>query len=332
MRRSPLWQGCILASILVLLVSAAAIALRPGGASGSRPGFGHVFLIVGENASLRQITPRHAPYLTGEIKPRAAWLTRYHAVASGSLADYVAMLSGQYVACHRRDAPPVRRKGRRPCHQNVDNLYRQLDVRRVSWLQWNESAARPCDMSDHGVPQSRNTYVAHHSPALYFDSVQRRHSSPTVAPSRECREKVVSAGTTGPNDMSAFEAALATGEVARFNLVIPNNCENGHDRCGNRDRIRQFDDFLAREIPLIEASPAFDADATIIVTWDEGAHGARDALHVLLAAVGRQVRPGVYGGARYTHYSLLRTLEDGFGITHHLRRAARARAITGIWR
>jgi hypothetical protein len=35
---------------------------------------------------------------------------------------------------------------------------------------------------------------------------------------------------------------------------------------------------------------------------------------------------------RLTHYSMLRTLEDGFGITRHLAHAAKAKPITGIWR
>lgn len=58
------------------------------------PGFGRVFLIVGENASAGQVTARTAPYLTNSIRPEAAWLTRYFAVAERSLGNYVAMVSG----------------------------------------------------------------------------------------------------------------------------------------------------------------------------------------------------------------------------------------------
>src|SRR5439155_21305953 len=140
----------------------------------------------------------------------------------------------------------------------------------------------------------------------------------------ECRQKVLPAGTTGPNDMSTFNSALGAGQVAQFNLVIPNDCENGHDPCGTHDPFRQFDDFLAREVPLIEASPAFGSGGTIIVTWDEGADPPRNPKHVLLAVLGNHVKPGVYGKRRYTHYGLLRTLEDGYGISHHLAHATRA--------
>jgi phosphatidylinositol-3-phosphatase len=42
------------------------------------------------------------------------------------------------------------------------------------------------------------------------------------------------------------------------------------------------------------------------------------------------VRPGVYS-ARYDHYSLARTLEDAFGVSH-LAHARHAHAIAGVWR
>src|SRR5262249_23582591 len=66
---------------------------------GGVPAFGHVFLIVGENASFSEITRRHAPYVTGTLIPHGAWLTHYFALTDGSLGDYAAMVSGQFVRC-----------------------------------------------------------------------------------------------------------------------------------------------------------------------------------------------------------------------------------------
>ena len=62
------------------------------GAAGTVPRFGHVFLIVGENTSFEQVTPAHAPFLTGTVKPQGAWLTNNHSfVKSSSLGQYIAM-------------------------------------------------------------------------------------------------------------------------------------------------------------------------------------------------------------------------------------------------
>jgi hypothetical protein len=51
----------------------------------------------------------------------------------------------------------------------------------------------------------------------------------------------------------------------------------------------------------------------------------------LWAAAGPQVQPGVYGGS-FTHYSFLRTLEDGFGLDSYLGFAAGAAPINTIWK
>jgi hypothetical protein len=40
----------------------------------------------------------------------------------------------------------------------------------------------------------------------------------------------------------------------------------------------------------------------------------------------------MYRGGPFSHRSLLRTLEDGFGLRQHLRNAARARPISLIWK
>jgi acid phosphatase len=272
----------ILVALLVIGMASATQA-RPAGGDGV-PGFGHVFLIVGENTSFRQVSPRNAPYLTGTVIPNGAWLTNYHGLTDGSLGDYAAMVSGQFVMCERSndfsftsgDVP-----GQIACHQSVDNLFHQLDGRGIPWQEWTESATNSCDMFDHGTTWSRNLFVSHHSPALYFDDIQANHGSEDVIPSSECREKVLAAGTTGPNDMS------------------------------------------------VQASPEFGADGLIVLVWDEGSDA--DPLHVGGALLGPEVKPS-RRAAKLDHYSLLRTLEDGFGIARHLAHAAHARPFTGVWR
>jgi hypothetical protein len=112
-------------------------------------------------------------------------------------------------------------------------------------------------------------------------------------------------------------------------MIIPNDCENGHDRCATHNAVHQFDDFVAREVPKIQASPEFGTDGLIVVVWDEGSDA--DPLHVGGALLGPHVKPST-SARKFDHYSLLRTLEDGFGISHHLAHAARAHAFTGVWR
>jgi len=138
--------GIGLASALVLAVTAALAATQAGAskaaaADGARvsarattenvPGFGHVFLVIGENTTYSHLTTTNAPYLMTSIRPRSAWLANYYAATRWSQANYVALVTGQFNRCEQRD-------GGIACHQNTDNLYHQLDVAGLSWQVWLE--------------------------------------------------------------------------------------------------------------------------------------------------------------------------------------------------
>lgn len=256
------------------------------------PTFGHVFLLIGENKDLSAFTATDAPYIINTLKPESAWFTDYNAVASGSLSDYIALTSGQYAACQTIG----------PCGQfTVPNLFAQLGA--GNWMDWNESMPSNCYPKDSGSLDGENFYQAGHNPALWYTGLP-------------CSTYDVPAGTTGPDDMSAFNSALASGTVPEFNLVTPNNCEDGHNSCNGPGTLAyaagEYNNFLQKEIPLIEASPAFGSNGVIFVTDDEGKEAVHD-LHTLMAVIGPQVQPGTFSNF-YDHYSSLATIEQGLGL------------------
>jgi phosphatidylinositol-3-phosphatase len=330
-----------LAASLPLFAGPTMLAAAPGssavsvssGAEGV-PSFGHVFVIIGENTELGQLNKSNSPYLLNQVKPQSAWLTSYFALTHFSEANYVGMTSGQYTRCQQFDGSAE------ACHQDVDNLFHQLDVAGVSWQSWMESMPAPCTLASTGSPRDLNHYGAKHNPAIFYDNIEGAGGVwSSTNPSTECLTKDIPTGGTGPNDMSTFDAALATGDVARFNYVVPNECEDGHDNCkpvGNS--ITQFDNFLAREVPKIMSSPAFGADGLLLITFDEGTSNRGDGNghqfsgggNIAFVALGPLVQPGVYGDT-FDHFSLLRTLEDGYGITTYLANAAAAKPINNIW-
>jgi hypothetical protein len=289
------------------------------------PRLRHVFLIVGENTSAKEITAAHAPYMVGRLKPRAAWLPGYRSFKrSSSLGQYIAMVSGQYTKCEANNDLPA------TCHQKVANLFSQLDAAGSSWTDWEQSMTNACDIFDHGMAWAKNIYSAHHNPAIYFTQIYGAKYDEAVAASPKCRAGDVSTGTTAPNDTTALDAALRAGRVSDFNLIVPDDCANGHDPCGTTDHVRQFDDFLAKEIPRIESSPGYGASDAIIVAWDEGNDPPFDVTNPLLAVTGAAVKPGVYEG-RYDHFGLERTLADALGVAP-LAHARSARPLAAIWR
>ena len=106
--------------------------------------------------------------------------------------------------------------------------------------------ANPCGPVDDGAAWAKNIYSAHHNPALYFTQLQGGTVDEAITPAAPCRTFDLPMGTTGPNDTTAFDQAVSTGNVGNLNVVVPNDCANGHDPCGTRDRVRQFDDSLVR--------------------------------------------------------------------------------------
>jgi hypothetical protein len=303
------------------------------------PSFGHVFVIIGENTELGQINKSDAPFLMGQIKPNAAWLTNYFAVTHFSEANYSALTSGTYTKCQQFDGSIA------SCHLGVENIFHQLDSVGVPWQSWMESMPAPCYLVSAGSPKTFNHYGAKHNPAVFYDNVEGAGgvwSSDPAGQSTECQTQDIPAGGTGPNDMSTFNQAVTSGNVGRFNFIVPNECEDGHDNCKPQGNgVAQFDAFLGKEVPLIENSPTFslDPNAVLIITFDEGTSNQGPGSskqfdgggNVAFAAVGPQVATGTDSHS-YNHYSFLRTMEDGFGITSYAGNAASASPINTIWK
>jgi len=318
-----------------MLVGPASTANATAGLEGV-PSFGHVFLIIGENTTYSHLKTSNAPYLLGTIQPQSAWLTNYYGATHWSEANYVAMVSGQFTNCQQHDLGVE-------CHQDVDNLYHQLDQAGVGWKVWLEAGTARCDFGGHHCTSDTSCpldgFYTTGNPPILFDDIEGPGGvwSPTT-PSEECLANDVPAGTND-DPMGTFDAALASGDVPAFNMIIPNGCDDGLGNCKPvNNRYTQFDDFLAQQVPQIEASPAFGSDGVIIVTYDEDEraggvakkHGFGSGGHVVCAILGPQVVPGSYDTQWY-HYSLLRTLEDGFGIPAYLGDAANVTPIDTIW-
>src|SRR5690348_6674503 len=137
------WRFALAAVVCVLAVAAPAQAAGLEGV----PAFGHVFVLMGENQGLNKLTAAHSPYLTRTLKPRSAYLTRYTGVTlGGSLANYMAMVSGRFSRCDAADDLPSPR-----CSHPWDSLFGQLDRKGLSWREWAQSADDACDIVDHGA-------------------------------------------------------------------------------------------------------------------------------------------------------------------------------------
>lgn len=114
----------------------------------------------------------------------------------------------------------------------------------------------------------------------------------------------------------------ATSLAGSVNFIIPDICNDMHD-CG----VAAGDRWLSAHVPEIESWD--DAHrGLLIVTFDEGEYSATN--HIATVMAGPMVNPGTYAQA-INHYSVLRLIEDNFGLPYR-GQSAYATPISGVIR
>jgi len=290
--------GSLLALLVVLIavVVLAAIVLAtrsasnapPSGATGSPPGaasgaagtggkrvFGHVYVIVLENHSLSQALAA-MPYLK-QLGADGASATNYRGVTHPSQPNYIALFGG--------DTYGITNNSRHDLA--APNLADQLEKGGHSWAVSAENYPGGCfkGATAKGGDDGAGTYARKHNPAISFKSI-------SGSPVRCARI----------HDLSSFDA----GE-ADFQLIVPNLCNDAHD-CP----LGTADAWLREFVPQVTDSEAFRKDGVLFVTFDEDDSKGENI--VPLVAVGASVKPGATSDHAYTHYSLLRTIEDNWAL------------------
>jgi hypothetical protein len=123
---------------------------------------------------------------------------------------------------------------------------------------------------------------------------------------------------------------LAGGSLANYSLIVPNQCFDMHGTggCGSTSLITLGDSYVAAAVNQIMSSQVWnEGNNAIVITWDEddfsdsgqpgtGCCGANPGGgHVATIVIKNHGHDGhVVDNTAYNHYSLLRTMEDAFGL------------------
>ena len=313
MRRSPVDRRRVALSVVALLLTAVALAAcaapgtarvphDPAGAVDSGPGYtaagglpvltrpyAKVMIIAEENEEdSAVIGSRDAPYLTrlAHTYGNATDMQAGYPVDCPSLAAYLIITSGgRHGICD--DDPPSAH------HLSGNNIFDQVAGAGLQWREYAESMTSNCQATDGpGL-----LYVVRHAPPPYYSTESSR-----------CAGWDVPMGTT---TSGALHDALARG-LPDYSFVTPNTCDEMHGAPSCRsDRVKRGDDWLARWMPQILASPDFQAARlVVIITWDEGSATSN---HIPTLIVARTVR-GVASSAALNHCSTLRASEEVLGL------------------
>ncbi len=269
------------------------------------PRYQHVFLFYFENEGYGNIVgnTRQAPYLNS-LLPHASVLSSFFAEEHPSDANYLALAGGSAFGVPLDD--PLEENSQYTIHApNIGDL---LSAARENWKTYLQSAAGPCDDTVH------HNYWDDDQPMMYFADVRDRpaYCSAHVVPLDALQTDLTSAATT-----------------PSFNWVSPDDCSD-MEGCG----IRAGDNFLKTELSAIMQSPAWRTQRSLaIITFDEDGynheHPAQRVATLVLGSAG--VRQGYVSHVRYTHYSLLRTIEGALRLASLTDNDAYAKPVNDIF-
>ncbi len=341
---------------LVLSALALVAAFAPGSADAAGlPGIRHVFIIVLENESASTTFGPNspAPYLAKTLTSEGAYLPNYYGTGRKSNDNYIAMISGQapdpqnQADCQIFDnfePDTIGAYGQATGSgcvfpSDVNTIADQLDAAGLTWRDYNQSmgadpSREPSVCAHLGINQQDGTqsasatdqYATRHNPFVYFHSI--------IDDTALCDSHVVNLDLL-PQDLAS------AASTPNYVFITPDLCADGHDAtCANSSRPGGFagiDQFLQQWVPAITRSPAFKAENGLLaIIFDEASTsdsssccgeipgpnspspgingpGGGDTGAVLLSPC---IRPVTVSTQPYNHYTLLRSVEDLFGLSH----------------
>jgi hypothetical protein len=281
------------------------------------PLFTHVFVILMENTSLSTLSAATNTPNLAAMKTKYATGSDYHGVAHPSLPNYVALVSGgtQSIAC---DCDPTGTA----CTSSTCNIFSstcacdqpttvkhvgdQIETAGKAWMAYAENMGTACNTT------STSPYATKHVPFLYFDDV--------VKDTTRCPAHVV--------DYTGFNPDTAPD----FSFITPNLTDDMHDPVlGGATNLANGDMWIGPVVDKITKSASYTSGGLLVVVWDEDDNSGIPTADapVPIFVMSPYAKSGGYMSATHgDHYALLRTFEEGLGISTYLGMASSATALS----
>jgi hypothetical protein len=304
-------RRCLAVAITVAFGLGALLAGAAGGAPAKKPprsAVQHVFIVVIENASYDELTGPSAattmPYLTS-LAAKGVTLDQMFAIDHASLGNYIGVTSG-YEANDKTKADCLHYDCVYPTGQD-DNIANQLEAKHLTWTAYMDGMTQPCQKPPtQGAPDPFLVgYATRHDPFMYYSSI--------VDDPARCAAHVV------PFEQLATD--LGAAKVPTYSFISPDTCNDAHDR-GDDCGLTHADDWMKENVQPILNSKAYKRGGVLIVTTDEslgndraGCCGNAQGGHIGTFVISPLVaKPGSRTSTQYTHFSMLRWVENTFGL------------------
>jgi phosphatidylinositol-3-phosphatase len=257
-----------------------------------------------------------APYINKTLIPIASHAESYYNPPEihPSLPNYLWLEAGTNFGILNDGLPS---QNSQPTTQHLVTLLKNAGI---SWKAYQEdSDGSSCPLTNEGPkdPNGSQLYAPKHDPFVYFDDVtgnQDPNSAYCIAHVRPYTELV---------------ADLRNGNVASYNFITPNLCDDMHDSCAGGN-IVDGDNWLAQNVPSILNSAAYKKNGALFIVWDEANEGDGPIGMIVLSPFAKG--GGYSNQIHYTHGSTLRTLQEIFGVTPLLGDAAKETDLKDLFR
>lgn len=253
------------------------------------PNFDHIVIIIFENEEYDDVIGNSLMPNFNKLANEHTLLTQYYAVRHPSLPNYIALMGGNTFGI-TNDCTG--------CFINAPSLPDLIEASGRTWKTYQEDMPSPCFVGDDG------DYRQKHNPFIYFDPIRLDKI--------RCERSIV--------PFTALQTDIDADALPNFIFITPNMCNDGHD-CSLDIADKWLKDQLNILIPALdEAGPNY----LVIMMFEEGK--SKDSCcglsendaggRVPVVLLSPQVKSHFQDSTPYSHYSLLKTIANAWGLAY----------------
>jgi hypothetical protein len=286
---------------------------RPA-ASTSTHNIHSVFVIPMENRNWADIKgSSEAPYINKTLLPMGAYAENFINPLHPSLPNYITLEAGSDLGV-KADGLPSQYAQATHAH-----LSEQLTSAGIPWRAYVESiTGKDCPLNAEGPKDSNGNqkYAPRHFPQMFFKDMTNDNDKSSIY----CIQHT--------ELFDRLTSDLKNNAIGRYNFIVPNLCDIGHDPCGGNE-LAHFDTWLKDSLPTILDSSQYRAGhVLVIILADEARTGDGPTPLILLGA---GVKKDYSNQVDYSQGSVLRTLQEIFGVSPFLGSAARSNDFSAMF-
>ncbi len=252
------------------------------------PHFDRIAIIIFENKEFGTVIGNPQMPNFNKLAKEYTLLTQFYAVTHPSLPNYLALMGGDTFGVSSDCTK---------CFVNAPSLPDFIEATGRTWKTYQEDMPDPCYIGD------AYNYAQKHNPFIYFDPIR--------LDSARCERSIV--------PLTALQTDIDSASLPNFIFITPNLCNDAHD-CGLDVADAWMTDLLGRLVPTLDKQ---GPNYLLVLTWDEG-QGSHSCCGLPLLAGGRipvvfyspLVKNGFEDSTPYTHYSLLKTISEAWGLPY----------------